>query len=221
MNTVKYICFVLLRLDLILVGSLDKLTHWGRVTHIYVGKLIIIGTDNGLSPGRRQAIIRTNDGILLIGPLGTNISEILIEIHIFSFGEMHLKMSSAKWRLFRPGLNVLKWSYETEAFLIKMFLLPAREIKWIDLWEDKTNGNWDTAKVINGIPKPNEIRMVMKLISARMTQLMGDSVHTLWLFRKHEYIGYYISFISLSLTLHFASVPLCVKYENIKHVAQW
>ena len=149
------------------------------MTHICVGKLIIIGSDNGLSPGRRQAIIWTNDRILLIGPLGTNINEISNEIHIFSFGKMHLKMSSAKWRLFRLGLNVLKWSYETKAFLIKTFLLPAREIKRFDLREDKTNGNWDTAKVINGIPKPNEIRMVMKLISARMTQLMGDSVHTL------------------------------------------
>ena len=33
------------------------LTHWGRVTHIYVGKLTIIGSDNGLAPRRRQAII--------------------------------------------------------------------------------------------------------------------------------------------------------------------
>ena len=41
-------------------------------------KLIIIGSDNGLSPGRRQAIIWTNAGILLIGPLGTNFIEILI-----------------------------------------------------------------------------------------------------------------------------------------------
>ena len=56
------------------------LTHWGRVTHICVNKLTIIGSDNGLSPGRRQAIIWTNDGILLIGPLGTKCSEILIEI---------------------------------------------------------------------------------------------------------------------------------------------
>ena len=48
--------------------------------HICVNKLTIIGSDNGLSPGRRQAIIWTNDGILLIGPLGPNFSEILIEI---------------------------------------------------------------------------------------------------------------------------------------------
>ena len=84
-----------------------KLTHWGRVTHICVSKLTIIGSDNGLSPGRRQAIIWTNDGILLIGPLGTNFNETLIEIHTFSFKKMHLKMSSAKWRPFCLGSNVL------------------------------------------------------------------------------------------------------------------
>ena len=50
------------------------LTHWGRVAHIWVGKLTIIGSDNGLSPGRRQAIIWTNAGILLIGHLGRNFS---------------------------------------------------------------------------------------------------------------------------------------------------
>ena len=41
---------------------LPVLTHWGRVTHIYVSKLPTIGSDNGLSPGRRQAIIWTNAG---------------------------------------------------------------------------------------------------------------------------------------------------------------
>ena len=49
------------------------LTHWGRVTHICVGNLAIIGSDNGLSPDRRQAIIWTNAGILLIGPFGTSV----------------------------------------------------------------------------------------------------------------------------------------------------
>ena len=58
----------------------NELTHWGRVTHICVSKLTIIGSDNGLSPGRRQAIIWTNAGILLIRTLGTNFSEILSAI---------------------------------------------------------------------------------------------------------------------------------------------
>ena len=83
------------------------LTHWGRVTHICVSKVTIIGSDNGLSPGRRQAIIWTNAGILLIGPWGTNFSEILIGIQTFSFKKIRLKMSSAKCCSFRLGLNVL------------------------------------------------------------------------------------------------------------------
>ena len=85
----------------------NALTHWGRVTHICVSKLTIIGSDNGLSPGRHQAIIWTNAGILLMGPLGTNFSEILIEIETFSFKNKYLKMSSAKGRLFSLGLNQL------------------------------------------------------------------------------------------------------------------
>ena len=40
---------------------------------------MIIGSDDGLSPGRRQAIIWTNAGIVLIRPLGTNFNEILTE----------------------------------------------------------------------------------------------------------------------------------------------
>ena len=86
----------------------STLTDWGRVTHICVSKLSILGSDNGLSPGRCQAIILTNAGILLIWPLGTNFSGILIEIDIFLLKKKHLKMSSAKWRPFCLGLNVLK-----------------------------------------------------------------------------------------------------------------
>ena len=49
------------------------LTHWGRMTHICVNKIAIIGSDNGLSPERHQAIIWTNAGILLIWPLGAKL----------------------------------------------------------------------------------------------------------------------------------------------------
>ena len=82
-------------------------THWGRVTHICVGKLTIIGSDNGLSLVRRQAIIWTNAGLLSIGPLRTYFSENLIKIQQFSLKKMHVKMSSAKWRPSCLGLNVL------------------------------------------------------------------------------------------------------------------
>ena len=80
------------------------LTHWGRVTHIRVNKLTIIGSDDGLLPGRRQAITWTNAGILLIRPLGTNFSEIIVKIHIFSLKKMHLKTVCCETAaiLFRP-----------------------------------------------------------------------------------------------------------------------
>ena len=57
----------------------------GRVTPICVGKPAIIGSDNGLSLGQSQAFIWPNAGILLIGNLGINFTEILIEILTFSF----------------------------------------------------------------------------------------------------------------------------------------
>ena len=83
--------------------------YWGRVTHICVSNIIIIGSDNGLSSGRCQAIIWTKCwDILLIGPLGINFSEILIEINNFLFKKMHLNKSSAKWLLFLLDLNELK-----------------------------------------------------------------------------------------------------------------
>ena len=76
---------------------------------IYVSvNYAITGSDNGLSPGRHQGIIWTNAGILLIGPLGTNISEISIEILTFSFKKMHLELSSGKGHPFCLGLNVLR-----------------------------------------------------------------------------------------------------------------
>ena len=98
------------------------LTHWGRVTHICVGNLTIIGSDNGLSPDRRQAITRTNVGILLIGLLWTNFSEMLIEIHIFSFKKIHLKMSSGKWQPFRLGCNALMPRHHHVFSLLKINL---------------------------------------------------------------------------------------------------
>ena len=69
--------------------------------------LAIIVSDNGLSPGRQQAIIWTDAGILLIGPLGTNFDEILIGIQ--TFGQLVV-------------IPLLKWpfiqEYDTEYFQI-------------------------------------------------------------------------------------------------------
>ena len=91
----------------VIIRSAHVKGYWGRVTHRCVSRLTTIGSDNGLSPGWRQAIIWTSVGILLIGPLGTNFNEIVIQIHTSSFNKMHLKMSSVKWRPFCLGLSVL------------------------------------------------------------------------------------------------------------------
>ena len=109
----------------------SHLTHWSRVTHICVDKLTTIGSDNGLSPGRRHAITWTIVGILLIGPIGTNVSEISSGIQPFAFKKMHLKFSSAEWRPCCLGLNVLKekltiWcSTSSQIYPLRLILPPA------------------------------------------------------------------------------------------------
>ena len=118
------------------------MTHW---CHIYASlKWVSIGSDNGLSPNRRQAIARTNADLLLIGPLGTNFSEILIKIQNFSFTKMNLKISSAKWQPFSLGLSVLKMypthskynirvSFRNSQYLITImhFLYPQKSRFWL------------------------------------------------------------------------------------------
>ena len=123
------------------------LTHWGRVTHICVGKLTIIGSDNGLSPGRRKATIWTNAGILLIEPLGTKFSEILIGIQIFSFTKMLLKKSSAKWRPFCLGLNVLT---QSPTALVFVDITGAHKLNWkyVETWLFVTaSEQWPPGKI--------------------------------------------------------------------------
>ena len=93
------------------------LSHWGRVTHIWVSKLTTIDSDNDLSPGHYL-----NQCWNFVNPLGTNFSENLIEIYTFSSKKMaHFKMSSGKWRPFCLGLkpkfefiahdDVIKWEH--------------------------------------------------------------------------------------------------------------
>ena len=113
--------------------EIPMLTHWGRATHICVSKLTIIASDNGLSPGRRQAIIWNNAGILSIGLLGTKFSQILIEILIFSFKKMGLKVSSAKCRPFCLGLNVLKIKWSHDPLICNMGIpIPEKDSFYIE-----------------------------------------------------------------------------------------
>ena len=110
------------------------LTHWGHVTHICISKLIIIGSDNGLSLGCHQAIIWTNAVILSTEPLGTNFIEIWIKIESFSFRKMHFKLSSAKWRPFCFGLNVLTVSMTNSRMQFTAGTSPHIQSQSINKW---------------------------------------------------------------------------------------
>ena len=83
------------------------------MTHIRVGKLTNIGSDNGLAPSRRQTIIWTNVGKLLIGPLRTNFSEFFIQEKALE--NVVCEMASI---LSRPQcVNVLAVSYKCILFM--------------------------------------------------------------------------------------------------------
>ena len=91
--------------------------------HTCVGKLTMVSSDNGLSPGRRQAIICTNAGILLIGLLRKKLQwSFNRNWNIFSQENARQKCS-AKWRLFRLGLNFLSSSWKP--FPCNVLLLPS------------------------------------------------------------------------------------------------
>ena len=131
------------------IVQLYALNHWGRVSHTLVDHLTIIGSDNVLSPGRRQTIIWTSAGILLTGLLKTNFSEILFEIHIFPLTKMHLKMSYAKCSPFCPcfhGLiNTISKEYEPK-HVTPCYYLPqtrrvcissgSKQVRWIVIVHD-------------------------------------------------------------------------------------
>ena len=66
----------------------------------------IITSDHGLLPVRGQAIVWTNDGVLLIRPLETKFNEIQIETQQFANKEVNLKVNW-KCHLQNGGLFVM------------------------------------------------------------------------------------------------------------------
>ena len=78
--------------------------HWCIYAAPGGDELIIMGSDNGFSPVQRQAISWTNDDLLSIGPLGTNFSELWIEINKNCLKKMldrrHFNFDRNNWSLF-------------------------------------------------------------------------------------------------------------------------
>ena len=74
------------------LNHVSKRGHWWCLYRLYPSvNQAIIGSDNGLSAIRCQAIILTNAHLLPIGPQETNFIQILIEIQTFSLKKMHWK----------------------------------------------------------------------------------------------------------------------------------
>ena len=97
------------------------INHWGPVTHICVGNLTIIGSDNGLSPGWGQAITWTNVGILLIGPLENKLQwNIHRNSYIFIQEDPFEKCGLKNGGLFCLGLNVLMHHHSSGRHCIKV-----------------------------------------------------------------------------------------------------
>ena len=88
----------------------DELILKSPQCHTYASEnMVSTGADNGLASIRRQYIILSNVWLLSIRSLGTNFSEILIQIRTSSFMKMHLKISSATLSEERR----VKWQVET------------------------------------------------------------------------------------------------------------
>ena len=159
------------------LGLQVSLIQWGRVTHICVDELTIIGSDNSLSPGRRQAITWTNVVILLIGSLGTNVSEIWSGIQTFSFKKMHLKMSSAKWRPSCLALNVLTLivikssecrSQSSDFVKFKLFIVNCDSYRW--------HQNWKATRFVSLISHNFNLTSIIRMES--LTEILISSPHS-------------------------------------------
>ena len=150
--------------------------------YICVGNLTIIGSDNGLLPGWRQAITWTNVGILLIGPLEKYFSEMLIDIHTFLFKKIHLKVSSGKWQPFCLCLNVLniikKWSENMTKIKFCQMLPLYHHCRLFSIFIDINIVN---VKVMTTLSKmEDEAKLWGQISSLYKYYWIGIYIYTLW-----------------------------------------
>ena len=90
-----------------------ELTNWGRVMHICVSKLTIIGLDSGWStPSHYLNQCWNNINLTLGNEFPWNFSD----TNIFSFKKMHLKISSAKVATILYWLQCVKLSSLSDTY---------------------------------------------------------------------------------------------------------
>ena len=103
---------------------------------ICVSNFTIIGSDNGLVPGRCEAIIWNQCwNIVNAKPRNKFLSAIFSEIHTCSCNEMQLTISSAKRRQFCRGRNVVNWS-RIQFFWAEINGLPEEDLHGLMLIAD-------------------------------------------------------------------------------------
>ena len=130
---------------------------------VFLSRLTNIGSDNGLSPGWRQAIIWTNTGIFFIQPFRTNFSRILIEIYKFSFKKMHLKMSSAKMA------SILSQPQWVKIIFLRPFFLPkpVHIYRWPSCLSTTDHHQPDTLRV-EGVTPGGHLRPIITFLCRKL-----------------------------------------------------
>ena len=183
-------------------------TQWGRMTHVCVGNLTTIGSDNGLSPGRRQAITWANVGILLIGPIGTNFNKMLFEIHTFSFKKIHLKLSSGKWQPFCLGLNMLRLVSKPSSEKIYSFALCTKAFV-----------------LLLRSPYSDDMMQIWWVVSReiRISRQWAATIGLLALQYGSYCIAYYVNANTMRRRLHLTTwiTIVCIILESHKDGVEW
>ena len=150
--------------------------------HICISKQNITSSDNGLLPGWCQSIIGTNAGILLIGPLAINFSEILIKIHIFFFKKMHLKMLSGKRWPFVSASMCYKWhSHWTNEYCLQ-YCNHSKSAVTRKFWENKVDIM--AADALDLFIARSSAAMLLTIWDASLSSpayaISGDGIFQLW-----------------------------------------
>ena len=142
-GTRDYICLIIYFYEL----SFNSL----RPSDVCVGSLTIIGSDNGLSPGRRQAIFWINAVILFIGPLGTNFNEILITSVIWELAAVFSRPQWVKYQLCF-GVTLLRNSDIARCVTHTMHTTPAKKYwlaNWMIFHHDATLANFGLSLMLS------------------------------------------------------------------------
>ena len=118
------------------------------MTNICVSKLTIIGSDNGLSPGRHQPIIWTNTGLLISGTVQTYFRKIFLFLRKW-FSKRHFVEGRSYTRIgwvARGPLHLHGISLLTHCSRDKMATIPQmtflNAFSWRKMFEFRLKFHW-------------------------------------------------------------------------------